>query len=302
MTYSVQRDFIGYGANPPDPHWPGGAKLAVNFVINYEEGSEPSIGDGDAATETGVSDAAGGRGVQGRDLAAESMFEYGARAGFWRLLRIFADHGMAPTIFACALALERNPAAAEAIRTGGLDICCHGWRWENHFALTEAQERDRIAMAVTSLIATTGAPPVGWYCRYSPSENTRRLLVEHGGFAYDSDSYADDLPFWTRVGETPHLVVPYSLTTNDTKMMSTAGTSDLWFAYMRDAFDLLLAEGRAGQPKMMNIGLHMRMIGQPARAMGLVRLLDHIAKRRSEVWIAPRSAIARHWAQTHPAA
>ena len=299
MTYSVQRDFIGYGANPPDPHWPDDARLAVNFVINYEEGSEPSIADGDAATETGVSDAAGGRGVPGRDLAAEGMFEYGSRAGFWRLLRIFADHGVPPTIFACALALERNPPAAEAIRHAGLDICCHGWRWENHFLLTEDQERERIAMAVTSLTATTGAPPSGWYCRYSPSENTRRLLVEHGGFLYDSDSYADDLPFWTRVGATPHLVVPYSLTNNDTRMMSTLGTGEAWFAAMRDAFDLLLAEGRAGQPKMMNIGLHMRMIGQPARAMGLVRLLEHIGKHRDEVWIAPRSAIARHWAQTH---
>ncbi len=302
MTYTVQRDFIGYGRTPPDPQWPGGAKLALNIVINFEEGSEPSIGDGDAATEQGVSDAQGMlRGVVGRDLAAEGMFEYGARAGFWRLMRILANQGVAPTIFACALALERNPPAAAAIREAGLDICCHGWRWENHFLLTEAEERARIARAVASLQQTLGVTPEGWYCRYSPSENTRRLIVEHGGFLYDSDSYADDLPFWTRVGDTQHLVVPYSLTNNDGKFTSTIGTGDAWFGFIRDAFDMLLSEGRAGQPKMMNIGLHMRMIGQPARAMALVRLLDHIDRHRSEVWIAPRSAIARHWAAVHPA-
>ena len=301
MVYQVKRDFLGYGARTPDPRWPGGARVAVNFVINYEEGSEPSIGDGDGATETGVSDASGpGRGIQGRDLAAEGMFEYGSRAGFWRLMRIFAERGVKPTIFACALALERNPAAARAIREAGLDICCHGWRWENHFHLTEAVERERIARAVVSLEQTLGRRPEGWYCRYSPSENTRRLVAEHGGFLYDSDSYADDLPFWTTVDGRGHLVVPYSLATNDSKMQGALASPRAWAEFLCDGFDLLRREGEAGAPKMMSVGLHMRMIGHAARAPGLERFLDHVLAAGDAAWIAPRAAIARHWASTHP--
>ncbi|MFC0407022.1 polysaccharide deacetylase family protein [Roseomonas elaeocarpi] len=301
MTYEVQRDFRGYGGHPPDPRWPGGARVAVNFVINFEEGSEPSIADGDAATETGVSDAAGPpRGIQGRDLAAEGMFEYGSRAGFWRLLRIFAERGLKPTIFACALALERNPEAAAAIREAGLDICCHGWRWENHFALSEAEERDRIARAVASLERTLGQRPEGWYCRYGPSVNTRRLLREHGGFLYDSDSYADDLPFWTEVGGQGHLVVPYSLATNDSKMQGPLASPGAWASFLSDGFDLLRREGRAGAPKMMSVGLHMRMIGHFSRAPALERFLDHVLAAGDEAWVAPRAEIARHWAATHP--
>ncbi len=300
MSYQVRRDFIGYGATPPDPQWPDGARIAVNFVINYEEGSEPSIGDGDGYTETGVTDAHGGnQGVQGRDLAAEGMFEYGSRAGFWRLMRIFAEHGVKPTIFGCALALERNPAAAAAIREAGLDLCCHGWRWVKHFTLSEEEERAQIARAVASLEKTMGARPDGWYCRYGPSVNTRRLVVEHGGFLYDSDSYADDLPFWVTVDGKGHLVVPYSLTTNDGKLLNVAGTSDQWFSFVRDAFEMLYREGVAGAPKMLSVGLHMRLIGHPARAAGLLRLLEHITKRPG-VWIARRVDIARHWAAVHP--
>ncbi len=300
MPYVVQRDFIGYGANPPDPKWPGDARIAVNFVINYEEGSEPSIPDGDGYTETGVSDAHGGnQGVKGRDLAAESMFEYGSRAGFWRLLRLFQDRGLKPTIFGCALALERNPPAAAAIREAGLDVCCHGWRWVKHFHLSEDEERDHIRRAVASLERTVGVRPEGWYCRYGPSENTRRLLVEHGGFLYDSDSYADDLPFWVEVEGKGHLVVPYSLTTNDSKLLNVAGTGEQWFGFIRDAFEVLYREGERGSPKMLSVGLHMRLIGHPARAAGLERLLDHIMARPG-VWIARRLDIARHWAAVHP--
>jgi len=300
MPYVVQRDFIGYGANPPDPKWPGDARIAVNFVINYEEGSEPSIPDGDGYTETGVSDAHGGnQGVKGRDLAAESMFEYGSRAGFWRLLRLFQDRGLKPTIFGCALALERNPPAAAAIREAGLDVCCHGWRWVKHFHLSEDEERDHIRRAVASLERTIGVRPEGWYCRYGPSENTRRLLVEHGGFLYDSDSYADDLPFWVEVEGKGHLVVPYSLTTNDSKLLNVAGTGEQWFGFIRDAFEVLYREGERGSPKMLSVGLHMRLIGHPARAAGLERLLDHIMARPG-VWIARRLDIARHWAAVHP--
>ena len=189
MAWQPRRDFIGYGQNPPDPHWPNGARLAINFVINYEEGSEPSVEDGDGYTENALIEASGPPGgVKGRDLAAEGMFEYGSRVGFWRIARLFQERGLPVTVFACALALERNPPAAEAIRHLGFDVCCHGWRWIKHFELNEGEEREHIRKAVASLQTTTGERPVGWYCRYGPSLNTRRLLAEEGGFLYDSDS------------------------------------------------------------------------------------------------------------------
>ncbi|WP_043360465.1 allantoinase PuuE [Belnapia sp. F-4-1] len=300
MAYEVRRDFTGYGANPPDPQWPGGTKLAVNFVINYEEGSEPSIALGDGYTETGLTEAGAARQVtKGRDLAAEGMFEYGSRVGFWRLTRLFQERGLPLTIFGCGLALEQNPEACAAIRAAGYDVCSHGWRWVKHFELSEAEERDHIARAVASIERTTGEKPAGWYCRYGPSENTRRLVVEHGGFLYDSDYYGEELPFWLTVEGKPQLVVPYSLTNNDGKYSGWMGTSDQWFSYIRDAFDMLLAEGRAGRPKMMSVGLHQRLIGHPARAMGLQRVLDHMLQQK-DVWITRRLDIARHWAATHP--
>ncbi|HEY0420120.1 MAG TPA: allantoinase PuuE [Acetobacteraceae bacterium] len=299
MPYEVQRDFRGYGANPPDPQWPGGARLAVNFVINYEEGSEPSFALGDGTTETGLTEAHGLNQLKsGRDLAAEGMFEYGSRVGFWRLHRLFRERGLPLTIFGCALALEANPEAAAAIRAAGYDICSHGWRWVKHFELSEAEEREHIARAVASIEKTTGRKPEGWYCRYGPSENTRRLVMEHGGFLYDSDYYGDELPFWLTVDGKPQLVVPYSLVNNDGKYAGWMGTSDQWFSFIRDAFDMLYAEG-AKQPKMMSVGLHMRLIGHPARAAGLQRLLDYMMQRK-DVWITRRVDIARHWAATHP--
>ncbi len=299
MSYDVRRDFRGYGAHPPDPRWPGGARVAVNFVMNYEEGSEPSIGDGEAYSEWALTEAMGlGQGVVGRDLAAEGMFEYGSRVGFWRLLRLFQERRLPLTVFGCALALERNPEAAAAIREAGYDVCCHGWRWVKHFELPEAEEREHIRRAVASLERTVGHRPDGWYCRYGPSVNTRRLVVEAGGFLYDSDSYADELPWWVTVRGQGHLVVLYSLTHNDGKYAGAVGTSDDWFAFVRDGFDMLYAEG-AEHPKMMSVGLHMRLIGHPARAAGLARLLDHIAGH-DRVWVTGRSAIARHWAAMHP--
>ena len=299
MTYQVARDFHGYGAHPPDPRWPGGARIAVNFVMNYEEGSEPSVGDGEGFSEWALTEAAGlGQGVVGRDLAAEGMFEYGSRVGFWRLLRMFQSRGLPLTVFGCALALERNPEAAAAIREAGYDVCCHGWRWVKHWELPEDVEREHIRRAVASLRQTVGHRPDGWYCRYGPSVNTRRLVAEEGGFLYDSDSYADELPWWVTVAGREHLVVPYSLTHNDGKYAGAIGTSDDWFAFVRDGFDTLYAEG-ADAPKMMSVGLHMRLIGHPARAAGLARLLDHIAGH-DRVWVTGRSAIAKHWAATHP--
>ncbi len=302
MIRDGERDLIGYGRTPPQPHWPGGARLALNFVLNVEEGSEYAIDLGDGQTDAGLVEAASSPvPAGGRDLAAESMFEYGGRVGVWRVLRLFAERGLPITFFGCALAIERNPELAAAIRESGNDVCCHGWRWVEHFKLTEAEEREHIRRAVASLTASLGSRPLGWYCRYAPSVNTRRLLAEEGGFLYDSDSYADELPFYVEVSGKPHLVVPYSLTNNDTKFVwGSLGTADNYFAWHRDAFDMLYAEG-ARAPKMMSVGLHARLIGHPARAAGLARFLDHVARHR-DVWICNRIDIARHWLTRHPPA
>ncbi|UYN93512.1 MAG: allantoinase PuuE [Enhydrobacter sp.] len=300
MAYDVRRDFIGYGASPPDPKWPNGARIAVNFVMNYEEGSEPSVQDGESRTELALTEAMGlGQVVSGRDLAGEGLFEYGSRVGFWRLMRVFEQRGLPMTVFGCALAMERNPAASAAIVRAGHDVCSHGWRWIMHPELSEAEEREHIAKGVAAIRRMTGERPLGWYCRYGPSVNTRRLLVEEGGFLYDSDYYGDELPFWLTVDGRPHLVVPYSLATNDGKYAGgSVGTSDQWFSLVRDAFDMLYREG-ATQPKMMSIGMHCRILGQPARTVGLERLLDHMTKHAG-VWITRRIDIARHWVATHP--
>ncbi len=299
MTSDHDRDLIGYGPNPPDPKWPEAARLALNFVINVEEGSEPSVQDGEGYTEIQHTEAYGRpQAITGRDLAGEGMFEYGSRVGFWRLLRLFQERDLPLTMFACALALERNPLIAEAIRASDHDVCSHGWRWIKHYELTEDEEREHIRKATASLERTTGQRPRGWYCRYGPSINTRRLVVEHGGFLYDSDYYGDELPFWKSVAGQPHLVVPYSLTNNDGKYAGWMGTSDEWFSFIRDAFDMLYDEGRT-TPKMMSVGLHPRLIGHPARAAGLQRLLDHVTARPG-VWITRRIDIAEHWIATHP--
>jgi allantoinase len=299
MSKAYDRDLIGYGANPPNPKWPNGARLAVNFVMNYEEGSEPSVQDGEGYSETGLTESHNlAHGGQGRDLAAEGMFEYGSRVGFWRLMRLFEERKLPMTVFGCALAMERHPPACAAIKAAGHDVCSHGWRWIKHFELSEAEEREHIRKAVASFQQTIGAAPLGWYCRYGPSVNTRRLVVEHGGFLYDSDYYGDELPFWKTVSGQPHLIIPYSLTHNDGKFAGWTATSDDWFAFVRDGFDMLYKEG-ARHPKMMSVGLHMRLIGHPARAAGLQRLLDYISKH-DDVWITRRVDIARHWVATHP--
>jgi putative urate catabolism protein len=295
----LSRDFVGYGPEPPHAAWPGGARIALNFVMNLEEGSEYSFADGDGRSEKALTEVAAPRVPDGRrDLAAESMYEYGSRAGLWRLARLFRARDLPLTVFACALALERNPAAARLIREAGWDVCCHGYRWVEHYRLTEAEERAAIADAVASLEATTGARPAGWYCRYAPSENTRRLLAEEGGFLYDSDSYADDLPYWVAVAGRPHLVVPYTMVTNDAKVLADGlAHPEDFFALLRDAFDVLHEEG-ADRPRMMSVGLHPRVIGHPARIGALRRFLDHVAGR-DRVWVCRRIDIARHWAEAH---
>jgi allantoinase len=297
---SYPRDLIGYGATPPDPQWPHGARLALNFVLNFEEGSEPSFADGDGYSEAGLTESAGQtEGFTGRDLAAESMFEYGSRIGFWRVLHLFQERALPLTIFGCALALERHPPAAQAIRQAGYDVCCHGWRWIKHFELDEAEEREHIRKAIASLQQSIGARPLGWYCRYGPSVNTRRLLAEEGGFLYDSDAYNDELPYWLEVEGKPHLVVPYTLGVNDSKFgRGQFATGEDFYVYAKDSFDMLYREG-ARQPKMMSVGLHMRLIGHPGRAAGLERFLDYILGH-NDVWMCSREAIARHWIAHHP--
>ncbi len=297
----ITRDLIGYGPNPPHPQWPNNARIAVNFVVNYEEGSENTIPDGDGRVEAGLAEVAGGRVAPGvRDLGMESLYEYGSRAGIWRLFRIFGERNLPLTVFGCALAMERNPQVAEAIAAAGYDICSHGWRWIEHYLLEENEEREHIARAFETIERLTGMQPRGWYCRYAPSANTRRLLVEHGGFLYDSDSYADDLPYWTSVTGKPHLIVPYSLDANDLKFQpgGNFSSADGFYAYLKDSFDLLYTEGETA-PKMMNVGLHARMMGRPARAAGLVRFLDYV-QGFSDVWVCRRLDIAEHWAAVHP--
>jgi allantoinase len=227
------------------------------------------------------------------------MFEYGSRVGFWRLLRLFQERNLPMTIFACALAVERNPAAAQAIRESGFDICGHGWRWLRPQNLSAEEEREHIAKAIGSLSKTVGQRPSGWYCRYGPSINTRRLLVEEGGFTYDSDSYADELPYWVNVDGHAHLVVPYSLAHNDGKFVAQTGTANQWFEFVRDGFDMLYKES-ARHPRMMSVGMHMRFMGNPSRAAGLERFLDHVGKH-ADVWVTRRIDIATHWRAVHPA-
>ncbi len=294
----LTRDFAGYGARPPDPQWPDGARLAVNLVVNYEEGAEASCADGDATSEAGLTEGGSGN-FRGRDLAAESMFEYGSRIGVWRLLRLLEEQNAPATIFACALALERNPAVADAIRQSRHDVCAHGWRWVRHQDLTEDEERAAIDRAYRSIAATTGRPPQGWYCRYAPSVRTRRLIVEHGGFTYDSDAYNDELPYWTRVRDRSHLVIPYTLANNDAKFArGNIGTAQDFFEYLRDSFDLLYEEG-ATRPAFMSVGLHCRIAGHPGRALALRRFLQHV-RSRDAVWICRRADVADHWRKIHP--
>jgi putative urate catabolism protein len=294
------RDLIGYGEHPPDPRWPGGARVAVQIVMNYEEGSEYSIPDGDEHSETYLTEVPGASlGPNKRDLIVESVYEYGSRAGFWRLMRIFKERNIPITVFGAALALERNPEAARAIRDAGYEVCSHGWRWVGVQDMSEEQERAEMKRAVESIERTIGERPYGWYCRYAPSENTRRLVVEEGGFLYDSNSYDDDLPYWVKVSGKNHLVIPYTLDVNDMKFSVPPGFTapSGYFEYMKDTFDVLYREGKT-QPKMMSVGLHTRLAGRPGRAAALARFLDYVLDHK-RVWICRRIDIAKHWIENH---
>ena len=296
----MERDFVGYGAEPPAVRWPGDARIAVNLVVNYEEGSENRFEDGCARRET-----AGEVASQvptdppQRDLANESMFEYGSRAGVWRLLRLFDRYEVKGTFFACAVALERNPAVGRAITARGHDVLAHGNRWQEHFLLDREAERAAIERAVRVIEAATGQKPAGWYCRYGPSVSTRELVVASGHFLYDSDAYNDDLPYYVRVQGKPWLVVPYTLDTNDARFWRGGlDTGQDFFEYLRDSFDVLYEEG-ATHPRLMSVGLHCRIVGRPGRARGLERFLAH-ARERPGVWFARRGEIARWWLERRP--
>src|SRR5882757_9057685 len=301
MTYP--RDMIGYGRNPPDPQWPGGAVVAVQFVLNYEEGAENSVLDGDAASETFLSEMTPADAFPDRHMSMESLYEYGSRAGLWRVLRVFKRRGIPLTIFAVARAMQRNPEAVAAFGELGHEIACHGLRWKSYQSTDRDTERAHLAEAVDILRELTGAAPLGWYTgRDSP--HTRELVVEHGGFVYDSDSYADDLPYWTHTPKSPHLIVPYALDSNDMRFAAMQGfnSGTQFFDYLKDSFDTLYREGDPSgldRPKMLSIGLHARLIGRPGRIASLDRFLDY-ALSHEHVWICRRIDIARHWVAAHP--
>jgi putative urate catabolism protein len=300
MEHAYPRDLVGYGKHPPHPRWPGEARIALQIVLNYEEGAENCILHGDRASETFLSEIIGAQPFEGaRHLSMESLYEYGSRVGFWRLMRMFEARRLPLTIFGVSMALERNPEAVAAMVEGGHEIACHGWRWISYQSVDEPAEREHIRLAVETIRRLTGQAPLGWYTgRDSP--NTRRLVVEHGGFLYDADSYADELPFWVTVNGAPHLVVPYTLDANDMRFATPQGfnSGDQFFAYLRDTFDVLYAEG-ADAPRMMSVGLHCRLAGRPGRAAALARFLDHV-QRHDRVWVCRRVDIARHWAARHP--
>jgi len=297
------RDLVGYGRYPPHARWPDGARIALQFVLNFEEGAENCVLDGDPASEVFLSEIVSAQAFPMRHMSMESLYEYGSRAGLWRVLRAFERRALPLTVFAVALAARRHPEAIAACLESGHEIACHGLRWISYQQVEEARERAHMAEAVEMLREQLGVAPLGWYTgRDSP--NTRRLLVEHGGFLYDSDSYADDLPYWVRVGEAPHLVVPYALDTNDMRFATVQGfnSGTQFFDYLRAAFDTLYREGDpAGlnAPKMLSIGLHCRLAGRPGRVDALERFLDYVGGHE-RVWICRRVDIARHWIATYP--
>lgn len=298
------RDLVGYGRNPPQAQWPGQARVAVQFVLNYEEGGENSVLHGDAGSEQFLSEMFNPAAYPARHLSMESIYEYGSRVGVWRFLKEFERRGLPMTVFGVSMALERHPELTQAFVELGHEIACHGWRWIHYQGLDEATEREHMTRGMQIIERLTGERPLGWYTgRDSP--NTRRLVADFGGFEYDSDYYGDDLPFWLQVRKSdgslaPHLVVPYTLDVNDMRFALPQGFAqgEDFFSYLRDSFDVLYAEG-AETPRMMSIGMHCRLLGRPGRFRALQRFLDHLEKH-DRVWVTRRIDIARHWKQVHP--
>ncbi|MGE0209074.1 MAG: allantoinase PuuE [Lysobacteraceae bacterium] len=304
MPPDYPRDLAGYGRHPPFADWPGAARIAVQFVLNLEEGGESCVLHGDAGSEQFLSEIVGAAAYPARHMSMESIYEFGSRVGAWRILREFERRDLPLTVFGVAMAMARNPELTAACLERGHEIASHGWRWIHYQAMPIEQEREHLRRAVELHTALTGAPPLGWYTgRDSP--NTRRLVAEHGGFLYDADYYGDELPFWMEVevadgARVPQLIVPYTLDANDMRFATPQGfnTATQFFDYLRDSFDVLYAEG-AETPRMMSVGMHARLLGRPGRFVALQRFLDHVV-RHERVWVCRRVDIARHWRERHP--
>ena len=294
------RDLIGYGAEKPQANWPDGARIALQFVINYEEGGENCILHGDAASEAFLSEMIGADAREGvRHMSMESFYEYGSRVGVWRLFNLFKQYEIPITIFAIAMALQRNPDVVEAALKNEFEMCSHGLRWIDYQYISEEIEKEHLYKAIEIHTEATGERPLGWYTgRTGP--NTRRLVAEEGGFLYDADDYSDELPFWSKIENSPHLIVPYSLDANDMRFAAAQGfnAGDQFFNYLKDSFDTLYAEGEAA-PKMMSVGLHCRIVGRPGRFQALKKFVEY-ARSHDKVWFARRVDIARHWRTEHP--
>ena len=301
MDQEYDRDLIGYADNPPTVSWKDNAKVAVQFVINYEEGAENCVLHGDESSEAFLSEIVGAQAFKGqRHMSMESIYEYGSRAGFWRLHRMFTERNMPVTVFGVSMALKRNPQVVEAMLKADWEIACHGHRWINYQDVPEELEREYLQLAIDTHTEAVGERPTGWYLgRTSP--NSDRLVAEEGGFVYNSDTYSDDIPYWNYNFEKPQLMVPYTLDTNDMRFASPQGFNcgDQFYTYLKDTFDTLYAEGDIA-PKMMSIGLHCRIVGRPGRAASLARFLDYV-KSHDQVWICKREEIAQHWIENHPA-
>lgn len=301
MDNNYPRDLIGYRSQPPHANWPNKARIAVQFVLNYEEGAENCVLHGDPASEMFLSEIIGAQPFEGRrHLSMESIYEYGSRAGVWRILELFRSREVPLTVFAVAMAMERHPEVIEACLKAGHEIASHGYRWINYDGFSESLEREHMERAIEIHQRVTGHKPAGWYTGRT-SEHTRRLVAQYDHFEYDADDYSDDLPFWSRIEtERPHLVVPYTLDTNDMRFATPQGfhTGEQFYQYLKDAFDVLYAEGESS-PKMLSIGLHCRLIGRPARFQALQQFLDY-ALSHEQVWIPRRIDIARHWVTEHP--
>ncbi len=302
MTTDYPRDMLGYGRSTPDPQWPGGANVCVQFVVNYEEGGENNILHGDAASEAFLSEIVGAAQWPGqRHWNMESIYEYGARAGFWRLWRMFTKRNMPVTVYGVTSALARSPDQLKAMQEADWEIASHGLKWVEHKDMPIEEERRQIAESIRLHTELVGERPLGWYTGRC-SMNTQDLVMEEGGFLYSSDTYADDLPYWVKGPKGPHLIIPYTLDANDMRFATPQGfnTGEHFFQYLKDSFDLLWREGAEGAPKMMNIGLHCRLVGRPGRALGLEKFLDYV-QSHDKVWVAKRVDIARHWREVHPA-
>lgn len=294
------RDLVGYASHPPNPHWPGEARIAVSLVLNYEEGGEACVLHGDSHSESVLTDLGAVDALPGvRNMNVESLFEYGSRVGFWEIMRLLKSMGAPATVYAVGMALERNPGVAAELAGSGIEVACHGQRWIDYQFVPEDVERADMRRNIESITRLVGRKPVGWYTG-RPSPNTRRLVVETGGFLYDSDAYNDDLPYWTEVSGQRHLIIPYSFDNNDSRLQRGGdfSTGDEFFTYCRDAFDWLYRRGAEGRPRMMSVGLHGRIIGRPGRIGALAHLLEHI-QRHQGVWLCDRATIAQHWRTYH---